>query len=152
LVNPHLRIAAHLENLARGDSGGRAPHLHRAEALDPPKARVWVVCGRLELLGKQTEAGVKSWKGCLGGSADFLGPIVQSGINLFTPVELMEKLLPKAPLTLIAAYRLLPADSEREAMVVRALELFDKQPRLSAAEFHEKGVAHSILGQRAQAL
>ncbi len=166
MPQPHLRLAEHVEDLARADK--RHVYLNRAKQLRSFDPYLWYECGEQEWLDGNAEEAMRSWRRAL----ELFDPNAYDAASLFTSIierarlkpptmqdllnpgtthlapstfsseEIMVKVVPDQPRLILAAIqRLYPSDEhaqKRKPHLERALRLLG-QPKTSM-DFYLHGV------------
>jgi tetratricopeptide (TPR) repeat protein len=150
----HLRLAAHVRDLARSD--GISSYLDRARVLRPYDARVWYLCGAREAAAGRPGPAWQCWRRSLECSDDFLPSILEESARALSGEEIADHVIPERSALLVQAAALLEARPDGAAsarpLLGKALRLLESRAGpLSAEELHAKARAHRALGQAAEA-
>lgn len=153
LGTPHARLAAYRHAFTRADPASR--YLERARSLVPFDPDIWYASGLQFLLDDQPDQAWAAWQRCLHLSDQHLNVIVDRASRQLNGPELLDRVLPDRPETLLAAAERLdaPAESSGKPLLERALSLVQQRPApLAANDLHLMALLHQRLNQPEEAL
>jgi len=152
LSEPQRFIAENRDKLARAEP--LIAYLERARLLVPYDAGLWYGCGQ-ELLDSQPDQAWKNWRRSLELSDVYRALILQQVAARLGPREILDRVLPSDPRTLVAAALLLYPEptAKRQLFLDRALALLEQQPApLTPGDLHVKASIQSALDRAEEAL
>jgi O-antigen ligase/tetratricopeptide (TPR) repeat protein len=147
-VQSHMGIAVSVDRLARGDSF--EAYLGRAKLLRPADPELWYRCGLLESKHQERDEAYASWRRCLTLNDKHLIDIVDQCFNDLSAQQLVDKVLPDDPKSLLIVargfYGKPEQASEQQAVVQHVLALLDAKESPSAEDYRAKSYAYRLLG------
>jgi hypothetical protein len=129
LARPHVLIAEHTDKLLKGDS--RLTYFQRAKFLVPFDPEIWFFCGFQELQAEQEDQAWANFRRSLELSDRRLPDILLASWEHLKPNQLIDRVLPGKPETLLAAA--LELYPQPENLFPRVYERWNRTPHLWAS-------------------